>query len=141
MNCACLEEQTSKKLSITPMICGCDLEVMIRAFQALSPGSIPGVRTQKNIFLCRGSQAWPTAQDLRSRMSKIKGSMRHPVSQESEGSNPFPCISNSQQEKNHEFLSYTFLWLKKVILTLLLCKLMLESRNHYGIFSDRCEDD
>ena len=24
--------------------CGCDLEAMIRAFQALCPGSIPGVR-------------------------------------------------------------------------------------------------
>ena len=65
---------------------GCDLVVMIRAFQALRPGSIPGAR----IVLCRGSQAWPTAQDLRSNQG-FKGSMRHPVSKESKGSNPFPC--------------------------------------------------
>ena len=36
-----------KGLNITK--CGCDLEVMIRAFQALRPGSIPGVRIPSNL--------------------------------------------------------------------------------------------
>ena len=31
--------------------CGCDLEAMIRAFQALCPGSIPGVRTTEFSFV------------------------------------------------------------------------------------------
>lgn len=33
-----------KIIKINIDISGCDLEVMIRAFQALCPGSIPGVR-------------------------------------------------------------------------------------------------
>ena len=94
-------------------LCGYDLEAMIRAFQALCPGSIPGVRIF--FIIRRGSQAWPTAQDLRSE-NQDEGFDETSCLEGVRGFKSLPLHSyGSNRRKTTIFVTLVFLWVKKEI--------------------------